>query len=139
MSCSASDVWSFGVVIYEMMQGGLPYPSLMNAEVTNLVCNGGTLDPPKRIESPELWAIALKCMQMDPEQRPTFHQLFNDLANLETQLSGTRTEDEYQNNDPPESTTYEDSTSIHYKKKEDLSAQGPQDGYGNAFVPQNTN
>jgi len=72
---SASDVWSFGIVLYEMFQGE-PYEGKTFSEVKNMVLNGFrlTVTSPLYIDS-----VLQKCLEYAPENRPTFLQIFNEL------------------------------------------------------------
>jgi len=81
-----SDVWSFGVVVWEILEWKKPYHHIqMNADVMRLVCNENLrLERPARIEIPdELWSIMMECWLADPKKRPTFQDLYKQLGDLE--------------------------------------------------------
>ena len=71
----ASDVWSFGVVMWEMMNPKeLPYKDLTNLAVVACVCTGTRLDIPPSY--PPISASVMKaCWQDSPSKRPTFSQI----------------------------------------------------------------
>ena len=75
-----SDVWSFGVLLTELLTcGGFPYPEMTNQEVLEQVEQGYRMPPPP--ECPyHLYQIMLKCWKTNPEERPTFHHVFNQLS-----------------------------------------------------------
>lgn len=70
-----SDVWSFGIVLYEIItKGGTPYPDMTNAEVLNRIDKGYRMLQPPNCE-PKYYAIMLECWNKDPIKRPTFETL----------------------------------------------------------------
>ncbi|XP_043972553.1 protein-tyrosine kinase 6b [Gambusia affinis] len=70
-----SDVWSFGVLLYEIMTyGSVPYPGINNREVYNKVKSGYRMEAPNKCPS-FVHSIMLKCWQEQPEDRPTFKDL----------------------------------------------------------------
>uniref|UniRef100_A0A672G5C8 Tyrosine-protein kinase n=1 Tax=Salarias fasciatus TaxID=181472 RepID=A0A672G5C8_SALFA len=72
-----SDVWSFGILLTEVVTyGRIPYPGMTNPEVIR------SLDRSYRMPSPdgcpeELYEIMLNCWKEKPEERPTFDFLQN--------------------------------------------------------------
>ncbi|XP_041109065.1 tyrosine-protein kinase Blk-like isoform X2 [Polyodon spathula] len=70
-----SDIWSFGVLLTEIVTyGRIPYPGMTNPEVIR------NLDKNYRMPCPdgcpiELYGIILKCWRERPEDRPTFEYL----------------------------------------------------------------
>ncbi len=70
-----SDVWSYGVVVWEVLAyGETPYSSFTNKEVVVHVIQGFTLAP--KPDCPA-WAQILmnRCFNRDPNQRPSFSEL----------------------------------------------------------------
>ena len=68
-----SDVWSFGILLVELV-GHIPYPGMTSAETLAQVERGYRMPmPPKCTKS--LYEIMLKCWDKDPIKRPTFEYL----------------------------------------------------------------
>ncbi|XP_077991094.1 tyrosine-protein kinase Yes-like [Glandiceps talaboti] len=72
-----SDVWSFGVLLTELITiGRMPYPGMMNREVLEQVERGYRMPKPHNCPD-SLYEIMLQCWHKDPSQRPTFEFLYN--------------------------------------------------------------
>jgi len=70
-----SDVWSFGILLTELVTfGRIPYPGMTNAEVLHQVEHGYRMQAPQGC-SPALYDIMLECWHKDPMKRPTFETL----------------------------------------------------------------
>ncbi|XP_066227893.1 proto-oncogene tyrosine-protein kinase ROS isoform X2 [Saccopteryx leptura] len=70
-----SDVWSFGILIWEILTlGHQPYPAHSNLDVLNYVQTGGRLEPPRNCPA-DLWNLMTQCWAQEPDQRPTFHKI----------------------------------------------------------------
>lgn len=70
-----SDVWSFGVLLYEIITyGSIPYPAFSNQEVYQQVLNGYRMPAPPKCPN-FLYQIMLKCWQAEPADRPDFKSL----------------------------------------------------------------
>lgn len=77
---SKSDVWAFGVTIWELLTyGARPYDNIPANKVPELIENGQKLPQPD-ICSLDIYCILLLCWNLDPEARPTFKQLADQLA-----------------------------------------------------------
>ncbi|VDD84258.1 unnamed protein product [Mesocestoides corti] len=70
-----SDVWSFGIVVYEIItHGQVPYPSMNNTETLNQVSSGYRM--PKPNACPDgIYEVMLQTWDALPEHRPTFEYL----------------------------------------------------------------
>ncbi|XP_023220947.1 uncharacterized protein LOC111622754 isoform X2 [Centruroides sculpturatus] len=70
-----SDVWSFGVVLWEIVTlGASPYPGITPERLFQLLKSGYRMGRPANC-SPELHKIMLICWQQNPHERPSFRQL----------------------------------------------------------------
>ncbi|XP_039280601.1 leukocyte tyrosine kinase receptor isoform X2 [Nilaparvata lugens] len=69
---SKTDVWSFGVLLWEVMSlGFMPYAGSTNREVMQMVVAGSRLSPPAQCPGP-IYGIMTQCWAVDPIQRPSF-------------------------------------------------------------------
>ncbi|XP_060800314.1 uncharacterized protein LOC106137745 isoform X2 [Amyelois transitella] len=67
----ASDVWSFGVLLYEIVTfGSLPFQGLSNSEVLARVKAGHTLELPPGLK-PQLEGLIKSCWQQEHKARPS--------------------------------------------------------------------
>jgi len=70
-----SDVWSFGVLMYEIFTfGGTPYPGMSNQEALSSVEQGYRMQCPSGVTE-ELYDIMLGCWKSAPADRPTFETI----------------------------------------------------------------
>ncbi|CAH3184285.1 unnamed protein product [Porites lobata] len=80
-----SDVWSFGVVLYEIFTvGGSPYPRTEGMEMYSLLADGYRMPKPSHVDD-TLYQIMLSCWQDNPDNRPTFELLGSELKKMENQ------------------------------------------------------
>ncbi|XP_021694775.1 ephrin type-B receptor 5 isoform X7 [Aedes aegypti] len=82
---SASDVWSYGVVLWEVMSyGERPYWNWSNQDVIKSIEKGYRLPAP--MDCPEaLYQLMLDCWQKQRTHRPTFASITQTLDNLARQ------------------------------------------------------
>ncbi|XP_072470409.1 cytoplasmic tyrosine-protein kinase BMX isoform X2 [Notamacropus eugenii] len=76
---SKSDVWAFGILMWEVFSlGKQPYELYDNREVVAKVSQGYRLYRPQ-LASDNIYQIMYSCWHELPEKRPTFHQLLSSI------------------------------------------------------------
>ncbi|XP_052468447.1 fibroblast growth factor receptor 2 isoform X4 [Carassius gibelio] len=79
-----SDVWSFGVLMWEIFTlGGSPYPGIPVEELFKLLKEGHRMDRPANCTN-ELYMMMKDCWHAISSHRPTFKQLVEDLDRILT-------------------------------------------------------
>ena len=72
LSTTQSDVWAFGVLLWEITtMGQTPFQSKTNHEVLAFVPSGGHLEVPPQCPD-RLRGLMLRCWAYNPEERPSF-------------------------------------------------------------------
>lgn len=100
-SCRASDVWSYGVLLWELLTGEIPYKGFDSLSVAyGVAINTLTLPIPKTC--PEAWGNLMKCelkmlrkldrklisdpfsacWEIDSHKRPQFKSILHDLEEI---------------------------------------------------------
>ncbi|CAL4065204.1 unnamed protein product, partial [Meganyctiphanes norvegica] len=84
---SHSDVWAFGVLLWEILTlGQQPYPARTNLEVLHYVRSGGRLNRPPNCPE-ELNCLMERCWSYSPDNRPTFKECLLILMQLQETIS----------------------------------------------------
>ncbi|CAG4985716.1 unnamed protein product [Colias eurytheme] len=72
-----SDIWSYGVVLWEIYSYGLqPYYGFSNQEVISMVRGGELLAAPTGCPPP-MYALMRECWRHTPQRRPNFEEIVN--------------------------------------------------------------
>ncbi|KIH53616.1 protein tyrosine kinase [Ancylostoma duodenale] len=71
-----TDVWSFGVFMWEVFHDGKePYAEMNAKEVRKYVLGGNTLDNESDHYPQHMWSITMSCFARDPQSRPAFDSI----------------------------------------------------------------
>lgn len=83
---SKSDVWSYGVVLWELLTRGVtPYPEVDNWDIIRYLKAGRRMPQPNYCPN-MLYTIMMQCWSADPGSRPSFSQLVADILAMVEQL-----------------------------------------------------
>ncbi|KAI6188717.1 TK/FGFR protein kinase [Aphelenchoides besseyi] len=70
-----SDVWSYGIVLWEIMTlGGTPYPTIAMPQLYNLLKEGYRMEAPHNCPE-EIYGVMVMCWQEKAENRPQFQTI----------------------------------------------------------------
>ncbi|GAB0087290.1 Guanylate cyclase [Sergentomyia squamirostris] len=77
----ASDIWSYGILLYEILTcGSFPYQGLNNMQVLDHVKAGKVLKIPPRVK-PQLRHLMHRCWILDHKKRPTAPEIVEYISN----------------------------------------------------------
>ncbi|XP_069317106.1 proto-oncogene tyrosine-protein kinase receptor Ret isoform X2 [Eulemur rufifrons] len=77
-----SDVWSFGVLLWEIVTlGGNPYPGIPPERLFNLLKTGHRMERPDNC-SEEMYRLMLQCWKQEADKRPVFADISKELEKM---------------------------------------------------------
>ncbi|EDW81025.2 uncharacterized protein Dwil_GK11836 [Drosophila willistoni] len=114
---SKSDVWSYGILLWEIMTfGAQPYPAIMSAEeLYSYLMSGQRMEKPSKC-SINIYILMRQCWHFNADDRPPFTEIVEymdkllqakedyldvDIANLDTPPSTSDEEEEEEDPPPP--------------------------------------
>uniref|UniRef100_A0A8C7CWF8 Proto-oncogene tyrosine-protein kinase receptor Ret n=1 Tax=Oncorhynchus kisutch TaxID=8019 RepID=A0A8C7CWF8_ONCKI len=77
-----SDVWSFGVLLWEIVTlGGNPYPGIAPERLFNLLKTGYRMEKPENCTE-EMYNLMLRCWKQESNKRPIFIDISKELEKM---------------------------------------------------------
>jgi len=90
---SKCDAWSFGITLWELFSYGVtPYPGMSNQEAVNFLRKGERLECPNNCPS-SIYTLMLQCWKENPDDRPSFEQIFDVINGVLSTMLPTEVED----------------------------------------------
>lgn len=80
-----ADVYSFGMVCYEILTGGIPFSEMSRSDLQGKILEGLKPEIPKRCP-PRLTAMIEKCWSFGPKERPSFQEICMELTRFKFEL-----------------------------------------------------
>ncbi|XP_065219273.1 fibroblast growth factor receptor homolog 1-like [Planococcus citri] len=122
-----SDVWSYGVLLWEIVTfGENPYPSIKSfAGVIQVIIQNRRLEKPLNT-SADVYNLMLDCWKYEPKQRPNFSTIVERITELLGNVDVDNESDYSENSDqselrslisPTDSTEDENASELHYSLK----------------------
>ncbi|XP_020789740.2 macrophage-stimulating protein receptor isoform X2 [Boleophthalmus pectinirostris] len=83
-----SDVWSYGILMWELLtRGASPYPDVDPYDITRYLLKGRRLPQPQFCPD-ALYILMLMCWDPEPDHRPSFHSLVSEVQQILSCLQG---------------------------------------------------
>ncbi|XP_029430692.1 tyrosine-protein kinase Fes/Fps [Rhinatrema bivittatum] len=83
---SESDIWSFGILLWEAFTlGSTPYATLNNQQTREAIEQGQRLPSPAQCPD-EIYSLMLHCWEYEPRKRPSFSTVLKELTAIRKRL-----------------------------------------------------
>ena len=82
-------MWAYGVLLYSALTGRRPYEGSTQLQVIHAVVIEGRRPELPPDAPPALAALGRRCLAVNPEDRPTFAQILEELDSLRGMLAST--------------------------------------------------
>jgi proto-oncogene tyrosine-protein kinase Met len=93
-----TDVWSYGVLVWELMTRGVtPYSDVNNCHLLRYLKQGNRMARPTFCPK-VLYNVIMKCWDKDPKLRPKFQELCDKIQTIITDLEKELNQHKVQNN-----------------------------------------
>lgn len=82
-----SDVWSFGILLYEIVtKGAVPYPTVDTRDILNYLKDGKRMERPSECRA-DIYKLMSSCWNVVPTERPTFKIIKNKLQQIMMEMN----------------------------------------------------
>ena len=118
-----SDVWSFGILLWEIVtRGCCPYSRMSNQHAREEVISGYRMPCPPGCPK-EIYAIMLECWRHSPRDRPKFEELLHQLKHTSVLKHTSKTQDTAIHNSDP----FQLNSTLYTAEEETDTLYGPLD------------
>eukprot|EP01119_Soliformovum_irregulare_P021043 TRINITY_DN691_c0_g1_i1.p1 TRINITY_DN691_c0_g1~~TRINITY_DN691_c0_g1_i1.p1 ORF type:complete len:211 (+),score=38.19 TRINITY_DN691_c0_g1_i1:24-635(+) len=87
---NASDVWAFGITLWELFSNGAePYPGTTMLEASQMIFEGHRMEPPASCPE-DIQNLIRQMWETDASRRPSFHEITDRLSNARDKCTQTK-------------------------------------------------
>ena len=77
-----SDIFSYGMILWEILTGDIPYNNIDPKKIENLITNEKNIVKVPDYGNLILRKLCKKCINYDPQKRPSINEILRELKNI---------------------------------------------------------